>query len=78
MYTSPKGITRTLQVEVEQVSKHLEIEIDLSLSGKVNGQDFTKFTCINLSQKEAQVLIDKLMPFVKPGKIIINRKTPKL
>ena len=31
MYTSPKGITRTLATETEQVGNRLEIDVDLSL-----------------------------------------------
>lgn len=78
MYTNPKGITRTLQLEVEQVGKHLEIDIDLTTSGKVKGEPFGISKTINISQYEASILIDKLMPYAKPGKIIITKKPAKV
>ena len=72
MYTSPKGITRTLAIEAEQVGNRLEIDIDLSLD-QFNTGLHTE-THLNISQQEANRLIDVLLPIVKPNKRIITIK----
>lgn len=72
MYTSPKGITRTLAIETEQVGNRLEIDIDLSLD-QFNTGLHTE-TYLNISQQEANRLIDVLLPIVKPNKRIITIK----
>ena len=72
MYTSPKGITRTLAIETEQVGNRLEIDVDLSLD-QFNTGLHTE-THLNISQQEAKRLIDVLLPIVKPNKRIITIK----
>lgn len=72
MYTSPKGITRTLAIETEQVGNRLEIDVDLSLD-QFNTGLHTE-THLNISQQEANCLIDVLLPIVKPNKRIITIK----
>ena len=72
MYTSPKGITRTLAIETEQVGNRLEIDVDLSLD-QFNTGLHTE-THLNILQQEPNRLIDVLLPIVKPNKRIITIK----
>ena len=74
MYTGPKGVTRTLAVETEQVGNRLEIDIDLSLDQNKGGEHLHADHTLNLSWQEANRLIDALLPIVKPNKRIITIK----
>lgn len=79
MYTDSKGITRTLVLGVDQVNNRSEIEITLQLSKQFGPKkdDFTHETHLNLFYKEAQILVNCLLPVVKPNCRIVSIKPRK-
>ena len=70
-FITPKGIQRTLEVELYENGN---VEIDFTLKGKdEKGNSTQQFKCISLNRREAFALIFYLVRTMLPNKFLANK-----
>lgn len=70
-FITPKGIQRTLQVEV---SENGNVDIDFTVRNKLeNGEVLEQFKSIPLNRREALALVFYLVRVLLPNKFLSNK-----
>lgn len=70
-FITPKGIQRTLQVEV---SENGNVDIDFTVRSKLeNGETLEQFKSIPLNRREALALVFYLVRVLLPNKFLSNK-----
>lgn len=70
-FITPKGIQRTLQVEV---SENGNVDIDFTVRSKLeNGETLEQFKSIPLKRREALALVFYLVRVLLPNKFLSNK-----
>jgi hypothetical protein len=70
-FITPKGIQRTLQVEV---SENGNVDIDFTVRSKLeNGETLEQFKSIPLNRREALALVFYLIRVLLPNKFLSNK-----
>ena len=70
-FITPKGIQRTLEVELYENGN---VEIDFTLKGKdEEGNPTQQFKCIPLNRREALALVFYLIRTMLPNKFLANK-----
>lgn len=70
-FITPKGIQRTLQVEV---SENSNVDIDFTVRSKLeNGETLEQFKSIPLNRREALALVFYLVRVLLPNKFLSNK-----
>lgn len=74
-FITPKGIQRTLQVEV---LKNGNVDIDFTVRSKLeNGETLEQFKSIPLNRREALALVFYLVRVLLPNKFLSNKLKKK-